>query len=228
MKCEKCDAEFSLRALARAKGKCPCCGEMLPVSRYCTFIPDRRWFRMYSAAPLSIKLAVLVLSLIGSGVIGVLGLFWGGNIYLGDGKDVGWLAVAIAATAFVVFGPMMRAAVRGRLPYVFMTAIITLGLWSSRSIEDCLIIFLPWLIFMIPFFVPASRRWRERCREEDVAYWTARKSGEDLSVLQLSEHRIKLSAVSIFLVVTVGLILWATLSTYEFTGELFDKSQVGR
>ena len=177
---------------------------------------------MYSAAPLSLKLAALFLAIVGLIAMGAMGYGLAGNIYVGDRKETVFLASMIAAVGLVVFGPMMRAVVRGRLPYVFMAALVALGLWGSGSLEDILIVVVPCLVFAIPFIMPASRRWCERCRLEDAAYRMARRSGVDLSALQMSEHPLKCSAASIFFIVSLGLFLGAVQSTCAFVEELYD------
>lgn len=53
--CDKCSSEFTLKKLSKSTGKCPQCGELIPVSKYCTYVPETRFWRLYSAAPKCIR-----------------------------------------------------------------------------------------------------------------------------------------------------------------------------
>ena len=55
IKCRKCDGQFNLKTLSRLKGRCPSCGALVPVLDYCAYIPERRWWRLFSAAPIGMK-----------------------------------------------------------------------------------------------------------------------------------------------------------------------------
>ena len=53
--CDKCGAEFGLKELEKSSGKCPHCHILLPVSKYCFHIPEKRYLILYSVAPWWIK-----------------------------------------------------------------------------------------------------------------------------------------------------------------------------
>ena len=53
--CDKCGAEFGLKELEKSSGKCPHCHVLLPVSKYCFHIPEKRYLILYSVAPWWIK-----------------------------------------------------------------------------------------------------------------------------------------------------------------------------
>ena len=57
--CKNCNSESTLRKLAWKKGCCPSCGVKIPVSDYCSGVPDRRWWRLFRDAPLCLKISVL-------------------------------------------------------------------------------------------------------------------------------------------------------------------------
>ena len=65
MKCEKCNAEFTLKEQAKAKGCCPSCGEKLPASAYCDDAKAWLWYQYRSPMPLSMILAYLYLVICG-------------------------------------------------------------------------------------------------------------------------------------------------------------------
>lgn len=64
-KCKTCNSEFTLWKLAWKKGCCSSCGEKIPVSDYCSGVPDRRWWRLFRDAPLGLKLSAIILVLLG-------------------------------------------------------------------------------------------------------------------------------------------------------------------
>ena len=56
MKCEKCNAEFTLKEQAKAKGCCPLCGEKLTAEAYCNDALAWLWYQYRSPMPLSVFL----------------------------------------------------------------------------------------------------------------------------------------------------------------------------
>ena len=61
MKCEKCNAEFTLKEQAKAKGCCPSCGEKLPASAYCNDAKAWLWYQYRSPMPFSVFLGHIYL-----------------------------------------------------------------------------------------------------------------------------------------------------------------------
>ena len=87
--CDKCGSEFTLKDLKRTNGKCPKCGDVLPVTKYCHVVPEKHFWKLYSNAPLSIK----IYSILWGWNIGLLTLIYG--IYLSGwrpGTDPGFLS----------------------------------------------------------------------------------------------------------------------------------------
>ena len=70
MKCEKCNAEFTIKEQAKAKGGCPSCGEKLPVDAYRDDAKAWRWYQFHTPMPLSMILAYL--DLVGGCMLAVL------------------------------------------------------------------------------------------------------------------------------------------------------------
>ena len=99
MKCEKCNAEFTLKDQARTKGICPSCGVMLSASAYCNDSKAWLWYLYHSPMPLSVILAYIYL-VIG----GMLAL-----VILSESADCALWAV-IASLPFLVlfFMPSAR------------------------------------------------------------------------------------------------------------------------
>ena len=64
IKCKECERQFKTKKLPGIKGKCPSCGALVPVSDYCTYIPERRWWHLFSAAPIGMKCVALLCSII--------------------------------------------------------------------------------------------------------------------------------------------------------------------
>ena len=83
-KCKTCNSEFTLWKLAWKKGCCPSCGEKIPVSEYCSGVPDRRWWRLFRDAPLGLKLSAIVLVLLGCFV--VFNFYWFYSHLSGNGE----------------------------------------------------------------------------------------------------------------------------------------------
>ena len=100
--------------------------------------------------------------------------------------------------------------------YVYLVGIVLLalmivslssdwGLWTvmNSAARFYLVASLP--IFLLPlfglFFMPSARRWRAKCREDNLVYKAAVKSGK----LSLRKYRMVVAMIG--LVVTLGL-LW--------------------
>ena len=176
MKCEKCKAEFSLRKLAWKKGCCPSCGEKIPVSDYCPGVPDRRWWRLFRDAPLGLKLSAIILVLLGCFsvfrfLLAVL------PIMIDEGRGELVQGIAVYVVVQLVLFHILKAVVRGSLPYVCIMALGALGWAVADSFHESLVVFLPLTVFLLSFLTPASRRWGRRIREENLAYWIAARSG---------------------------------------------------
>ena len=176
MKCEKCEAEFSLWKLAWKKGCCPSCGTRLPVSDYCPGVPDRRWWRLFRGAPLGLKLSAIILILLGFLTVFHF-CFAGFQILMAEGR---W-ALVQGVAFYVIFGVIilhvLRAVVRGRIPYVCIAALVTFSVYVTDAFAESLVVIVPLLIFALSFLTPAARRWRRKISDEDLAYWIAARSG---------------------------------------------------
>ena len=101
MKCEKCNAEFTLKEQAKAKGCCPSCGEKLPASAYRDDAKAWRWYQFHSPMPLSVILAYIYL--IGAGGLAGVMVLEAADLGLWKVTDpTGWLSVVAVALIFVL------------------------------------------------------------------------------------------------------------------------------
>ena len=101
MRCEKCNAEFSVKEQARAKGLCPSCGEKLPASAYCDDAKARRWYQYHSPMPLSVILAYVYL--VGGGMLAGMIVLEAVNLRLWTVTDpAAWLSIMMAALIFLL------------------------------------------------------------------------------------------------------------------------------
>ena len=207
MKCEKCNAEFTLKEQARAKGCCPSCGEKIPVSEYCPGVPDRRWWRLFRDAPLGLKLSAIVLFL-----FGCFAVF---NSYLAPSPIMMTsfccmfiYGIAIFVVLLLMLFHMVKAVVKGSIPYVCIMAVGGLGLWAALdSFQECLVVLLTLTLILLPFLLPASRRWARKIREEDLACWIAARSGALPFRRMVAKCILKKIVIGALLLVCIG--LWA-------------------
>lgn len=223
MKCQKCESEFTLKKLAKAKGRCPSCGALVPVSDYCTRIPERRWWRLFSAAPIGMKCVALLCSVVCAFflpcqvLLVVYKLFEGRYCHEGLHMMFGaGFHLALGYAGFfiaLVLVPMIWGAVRGRIPYVsFAILAVFWGCWclvESAGPDTALWIFyLSCLavLLLIPYFTPAAIRWRTRCREEGRAFSVAARSGADLTTLEVREYPLKKVAIGVYLVLVFAVL----------------------
>ena len=204
MRCEKCKAEFTLRKLAWKKGHCPSCGEKIPVSEYCLGVPDRRWWRLFRGAPLGLKLwAILLVSLSVFAVFNFLLAVL--PIMKAEGRGALVQGIAIYVVLLLMLFYMLKAVVRGSIPYACIIALAALGWAAADSFRESLIVFVPLMVFLFSFLTPASRRWGSKCREEDLAYWIAARSGAYPFRCMVAKCILKKIAVGVFLLVCLGL-----------------------
>ena len=176
LKCKNCNSEFSLWRLAWKKGCCPSCGEKIPVPEYCPGVPDRRWWRLFRGAPLGLKLSAIILVLLGCFsvfhfLLEVL------PIMIDEGRGALVQGIAVYVVVLLMLFHILKAVVRGSIPYVCIMALGALGWAVAGSFHESLVVFLPLTVFLLSFLTPASRRWGRRIREENLAYWIAARSG---------------------------------------------------
>ena len=101
MKCEKCNAEFTLKEQAKAKGCCPSCGAKLTASAYCDDAKARRWYQYHSPMPLSVILAYVYL--VGGGELVLMLVLESANLGLWTVTDpAAWLSIMMAALIFLL------------------------------------------------------------------------------------------------------------------------------
>ena len=207
LKCKTCNSEFSLWKLAWKKGCCPSCGEKIPVPEYCPGVPDRRWWRLFRGAPLGLKLSAIVLFLFGCFVVF--------NSYLVPPPIMMTsfccmfiYGIAIYVVLLLMLFHMVKAVVRGRIPYVCIMAVGVLGLWAALdSFQECLVVLLTLELALFSFLLPASRRWARKIREEDLACWIASRSGALLFRRMVAKYILKKMVIGALLLVCLG--LWA-------------------
>ena len=223
MKCQKCESEFTLKKLAKTMGRCPSCGALVPVSDYCTCIPERRWWRLFSAAPIGMKSVALLCSVVCAFflpcqvLLVVYKLFEGRYCHEGLHMMFGaGFHLALGCAGFFiapVLVPMIWGALRGRIPYVsFVILAVFWGCWylvESAGPDTALWIFyLSCLavLLLIPYFTPAAIRWRTRCREEGRAFSVAVRSGADLTILEVREYPLKKVSIGVYLVLVLAIL----------------------
>ena len=212
IKCRKCDGRFDLKALSQTKGKCPFCRALVPVSDYCAYIPERRWWHLFSAAPISLKFVVVLCSIVCAFFLPSQ-VLWAAVPLLEGRYDYKGLHVAFGAlslflvTPFLV--PMIWGAVRGRIPYasmVMLAALIGYSYWVG-DVRVCIFHFCAAIFFGAFYFTPSAIRWRACCREESESFSVAVKSGADLSTLKVREYPLNKVAIGIYLILVLG-VLW--------------------
>ena len=211
LKCKACNSEFTLWKLAWKKGRCPSCGEKIPVSEYCPGVPDRRWWRLFRGAPLGLKLSAIFLVLLGSWVV-LNVLLSGLQILTAEGRGALVQGVAIYVVALLMLFHMLKAVVRGSIPYVCITALGALGWGVADSSQESLVVLLSVEIFFLSFLLPASRRWARKIREENLSYWIAARSGAFSFRRKVVKYTLKKIALGALLVVCLGTCAYSPVS----------------
>ena len=203
LKCQSCNSEFSLWKLAWKKGCCPSCGEKIPVSEYCPGVPNRRWWRLFRAAPLGLKLTAIILALLVCWSVFNF-LLAALPIMMSEGRGSLVQGVAIYVVVLLMLCHMLKAVVRGSIPYVCILALGVLGWWVADSFSEFLVVFVLLEIFLLSFLTPAARRWGRKIREEDLAYWIAARSGAFSFWRMVAKYTLKKVAIGALLVVCLG------------------------
>ena len=214
MKCEKCRAEFTIKEQAKAKGCCPSCGEKIPVSEYCHGVPDRRWWRLFRGAPIGLKLSAIFLILLCCYVV-LNSLLIGLPLWMVESRVAIIHGGAMCVALLLMFSHMLKATVRGAIPYVCIMALGALGWGAADSFCESLVVFLPLTIFLLSFVTPASRRWGRKIREEDIAYWIAARSG--------AFPFWRMVAKCILKKIVIGALFVVCLGTYAYTPESIER-----
>ena len=198
IKCKVCERQFKTKKLSGTKGRCPSCGTLVPVSDYCAYIPERRWWHLFSAAPIGMKCVALFCSVVCAVflpcqvLLAVYKLFEGCfhheglHMVFGPGFHLTFGCFGFFISPVLV--PMIWGVVQARIPYVsFAILAVFWGCWylvESAGPDTALWIFyLSCLavLLLVPYFTPAAIRWRTRCREERRAFSVAVRSGADLT-----------------------------------------------
>ena len=220
-KCANCGAEFTHWRLIWKKGRCPSCGEVVPVSD-CSGVPNRRWWRLFRAAPLGLKLLAGSLLLLGCSAVChlLLAVFvyfhWEVSklpplmelpYWMYHGRAGLIQGVASYIVLGVLFSHLLRMVVRGRIPYFYIAALVPIGSLVADSHLEFLVISGSLLIFMLAFLTPASRRWARKIREEDLACWIAARSGALPFRRMVAKCILKKIVIGALLLVCIG--LWA-------------------
>ena len=203
LKCKACNSEFSLWKLAWKKGSCPSCGEKIPVSEYCPVVPDRRWWRLFRGAPLGLKLSAIILALLVCwGVLNLCSVV--SPSMMAEFRGVLIQGVAIYVVVLLMLFHMLKAVVRGSIPYVCIMALGVLGWWVADSFSEFLVVFVLLEILLLSFLTPAARRWGRKIREEDLAYWIAARSGAFPFWRMVAKYILKKVVMGALLVVCLG------------------------
>lgn len=203
LKCKTCNSEFTLWKLAWKRGCCPSCGEKIPVSEYCPGVPDRRWWRLFRGAPLGLKLSAIILALLVCwGVLNLRSVV--SPIMMAEFRGMLIQGVAIYVVVLLMLFHMLKAVVRGSIPYVCIMALGVLGWWVADSFSEFLVVFVLLEIFLLSFLTPAARRWGRKIREEDLAYWIAARSGAFPFWRMVVKCILKKMVIGALLVVCLG------------------------
>ena len=203
LKCKSCNSEFSLWKLAWKKGCCPSCGEKILASEYCPGVLDRRWWRLFRGAPLGLKLAAIILSLLVCwGVLNLRSVV--SPVMVAEFRGVLIQGVAVYVVVLLMLFHMLKAVVRGSIPYVCIMALAALGWAVADSFSEFLVVFVVLEIFLLSFLTPASRRWGRKIREENLAYWIAARSGAFAFRRMVVKYTLKKMAIGALLVVCLG------------------------
>ena len=202
-KCQSCNSEFSLWKLAWKKGCCPSCGEKIPVSEYCPGVPNRRWWRLFRAAPLGLKLSAIILALLVCWSVFNF-LLAALPIMMSEGRGSLVQGIAIYVVVLLMLCHMLKAVVRGSVPYVCILALGALGWEVADSFRESLVVLLSVEIFLLSFLLPASRRWARKIRVENLSYWIAARSGAFSFRRMVVKYTLKKMAIGALLVVCLG------------------------
>ena len=203
LKCKSCNSEFSLWKLAWKKGCCPSCGEKILASEYCPGVLDRRWWRLFRGAPLGLKLAAIILSLLVCwGVLNLRSVV--SPVMVAEFRGVLIQGVAVYVVVLLMLFHMLKAVVRGSIPYVCIMALAALGWAVADSFSEFLVVFVVLEIFLLSFLTPASRRWGRKIREENLAYLIAARSGAFPFRRMVVKYTLKKMAIGALLVVCLG------------------------
>ena len=116
--------------------------------------------------------------------------------------------LAIYVVVLLMLFHMVKAVVKGSIPYVCIIALGVLGLWAAvGSFQKCLVVFLMLELVLFSFLLPASRRWARKIREEDLACWIAARSGALPFRRMVAKYILKKMVIGALLLVCIG--LWA-------------------
>ena len=211
MTCDKCGCEFALKDLKRTNGRCPKCGDVLPVTKYCPFVPEEHVWKLYSNAPLSIRIYCalwggFLLSMIGS-VVGFVDILAEADL----APETGFSVLSLIVGCLLVYGAtvdarelVFGAPVRGKWLFpAIVTLLPTVGfalLRHGRGLSLAFALFAA-VVSLIPLISSSARNWRRKCKEEERAYQIARESGSDLSDVRDHGYKCRPLAIAVALVV---------------------------
>ena len=140
IKCKVCERQFKTKKLSGTKGRCPSCGTLVPVSDYCAYIPERRWWHLFSAAPIGMKCVALFCSVVCAVflpcqvLLAVYKLFEGcfhhEGLHMVFGPGFHLTLGCFGFFISPVLVPMIWGAVQARIPYVsFAILAVFWGCW---------------------------------------------------------------------------------------------------
>jgi hypothetical protein len=201
MTCDKCGSEFTLEDLELTNGKCPKCGDVLSVSKYCHVVPEEHFWKLYSNAPLSIRGCCV---LWGGCLLALLGIAVGFYYRMSNpdlSPEKGFPVIAFALGCLLVqWG--LGAPVRGKWALSTIAAILLMAGFAALLRG-------PGVVFalvatggsLIPLMSSSARKWRWKCEEERRAYDMAQKSGGDLAGVKDHGYECRPLAIILALVV---------------------------
>ena len=131
---------------------------------------------------------------------------------LSEGRGGFVQGVAIYVVLLLMLSHMLKAVVRGYIPYVSVIAIAALGWAAADSFRESLVVFVLLVTFLLPFLTPASRRLGRKIREEDLAYWIAARNGAYPFRRMVAKCIFKWSAIAVLLFASVGMCCYSSKS----------------
>ena len=116
--------------------------------------------------------------------------------------------IAIYVVLLLMLFHMVKAIVKGSIPYVCIMAVGALGLCAAlESFQECLVVLLTLTLILLSFSLPASRRWARKIRDEDLASWIAARSGALPFRRMVAKYILKKMVIGALFLVCLG--LWA-------------------
>ncbi len=174
------------------------------MSEYCPGVPGRRWWRLFRGAPLGLKLSAIFLVLLACWAVLNL-LLTGLPMWMAEFRAVLIQGIAMYVVLLLMLFHMLKAVVRGAIPYVCIMALCVFGLWVALvSLQGCLVVFLVLELAFFSFLLPSSWRWARKVSDENLACWIAARSGAFPFWRKVAKFVLKTMAMVLLLLACMG------------------------